>query len=103
MQINLDAIISSIYGIFYGGLLALILVPLYSWGLCQRENLRIMITVFVAVLGPFFMILSKKTGEVLMISEGDDLSGYFFASVGIGVFIIYGRRLKIFSRRPNGN
>lgn len=100
MLMNSDIVMSSVYGAIYGAILGLILAPLYSWALRQRESLRMLVTLFVAFLGPAFILVSKKTGEILMISENDDLSGYFFAFVSIAVFIIYGKFLNIFGRKP---
>ncbi|MCC1496315.1 hypothetical protein [Alcanivorax sp. 1008] len=97
---NFEVLLSSAYGAAYGAAFAVILVPLYSWALRQRENVRILTTTFVACLGPAFMIANKKTTEFLMIPENEDWSGISFALLGVMIFIFYGIKLKIFSRKP---
>lgn len=100
MLINLDVVISSLIGAVFGLIFSLILVPLYSWALDQRESVRIIVILFVSFIGPFFIFLNKIAVGHYSISDVNDFSGYFFLGVGIIIFIVYGVRLKIFTRKP---
>jgi|SRR5690606_18463154 len=103
MQVNFDIVISSIIGSVYGSVLAIVAVPLYSWALDQRENLRILATIFVSILGPSIILANNKTCEIFMIDKNMDYSGYFFLAFSFIVFVVYGIKLDIFRRKPNRN
>lgn len=103
MQMTFDIVISSIIGSVYGSVLAIVAVPLYSWALDQRENLRILATMFVSIFGPFIMFANKKTCEFFMIDKSMDYSGYFFLGFSFIVFLVYGIKLDIFRRKPSRN